>query len=80
MTSEPLQPVQTAWNSVHLLTIAEVAAWARVHRKTVYRWVRDGKLPAIQFGGRTVRVPEAAVAEFLTQINCGNLERPVSCK
>jgi excisionase family DNA binding protein len=33
-----------------LLTLDEVAAYVRVHRNTVYRWVRTGQLPALQVG------------------------------
>jgi excisionase family DNA binding protein len=53
------------WNARNLLTVPEVAEWARVHPKTVYRWIRDGKLEAIQFGPRTFRVPEDAIHKFL---------------
>ncbi len=67
MTMELSQP-GNAWNAVNLLTIPEVAAWARVHPKTVYRWVKDGKLPAVQFGTRTVRIPEPAVRDFLARL------------
>ncbi|GEM_PF-2423461 len=28
--------------SVKLITIPAIAAWARVHEKTVYRWIRVG--------------------------------------
>ena len=53
------------WNSRNLLTVPEVAEWARVHPKTVYRWIREGRLEAIQFGPRTFRIPEDAVSQFL---------------
>jgi excisionase family DNA binding protein len=53
------------WNARNLLTVLEVAQWARVHPKTVYRWIREGKLEAIQFGPRTFRIPEDAVGQFL---------------
>ena len=51
------------------MTIAEVAAFMRVSRMTVYRLVHSGELPAIRFG-RSFRVPESAVAEAI--------ERPVA--
>ncbi|WP_028936937.1 helix-turn-helix domain-containing protein [Pseudonocardia spinosispora] len=38
-----------------LLTVAEVAAQWRVSKMTVYRLVRDGKLPALRVG-RSFRV------------------------
>ena len=49
------------WNARNLLTALEVAEWVRVHPKTVYRWIREGKLEAIQFGPRTFRIPEDAI-------------------
>ena len=57
----------SSWNARNLLTVLEVAEWARVHPKTVYRWIREGKLEAIQFGPRTFRVPEDAIGPFLRQ-------------
>lgn len=65
MTTQPTHPPLTTWNARNLLTVLEVAEWARVHPKTVYRWIRDGKLEAIQFGPRTFRVPEDAIGKFL---------------
>ena len=55
-TSAPL--LVGTWNARNLLTVVELAEWARVHPKTVYRWIREGRLEAIQFGPRTFRVPE----------------------
>ena len=60
------------WNARNLLTALEVAEWARVHPKTVYRWIREGKLEAIQFGPRTFRVPEDAIGQFLRQAGYEN--------
>jgi len=48
------------------LTVAEVADMLRVSRMTVYRWVHAGDMPAVRFG-RSFRVPQAAVEEFLKQ-------------
>lgn len=53
------------WNSIHLLTVPEVAEWARVHPKTVYRWIKKGQINAIRFGTRTYRIPEDAVVKYL---------------
>ena len=67
----PSQP--GTWNARNLLTVPEVAEWARVHPKTVLRWIKDGKLEAIQFGPRTYRIPEDAVSQFLLQVGYANL-------
>ena len=65
MTTQSTHPPPGTWNARNLLTVLEVAEWARVNPKTVYRWIRDGKLEAIQFGPRTFRVPEDAISVFL---------------
>lgn len=49
---------------VKFLTVAEVAAIMRVSKMTVYRLVHSGELPAARVG-RSFRVPERAVHEFL---------------
>jgi excisionase family DNA binding protein len=52
------------------LKVTEVAKLLRVGPMTVYRMIDSGELSAIRFGGgagkKTVRVPAAAMAEFLT--------------
>ena len=65
MITQSLHSPPSTWNARNLLTVPEVAEWACVHPKTVYRWIRDGKLEAIQFGPRTFRVPEDAIQPFL---------------
>jgi excisionase family DNA binding protein len=65
MTIHSTHPLAGTWNARNLLTMLEVAEWARVNPKTAYRWIRDGKLEAIQFGPRTFRVPEDAISVFL---------------
>ncbi len=51
---------------VRFLTVAEVAALMRVSRMTVYRLVHGGVLPAVRVG-RSFRVPEQAVHDYLRQ-------------
>ena len=46
------------------MTVTEVAYLMRLSRTTVYRLVQSGKLPAVRFG-RSYRVAEAAVREFI---------------
>lgn len=46
------------------LTVAEVAAQMRVSKMTVYRLVHNGELEAVRVG-RSFRVPEKAVEEYL---------------
>jgi excisionase family DNA binding protein len=49
---------------VRFLTVAEVAQLMRVSKMTVYRLVHSGDLPAVRVG-RSFRVPEQAVQEYL---------------
>ena len=51
-------------SEVKFLTVAEVAATMRVSKMTVYRLVHGGELPAVRVG-RSFRVPEEAVNEYL---------------
>ena len=46
------------------LTVAEVAEIMRVSKRTVYRLVHSGELPAVRVG-RSFRVNETAVNEYL---------------
>ena len=67
MTAESSTPDQKALFSIELLTIAQVAEWARVSTKTIYRWIESGKIPVVKFGDRTYRIPAKAVIEQLRQ-------------
>jgi excisionase family DNA binding protein len=51
-------------SDVKFMTVAEVAAAMRVSKMTVYRLVHGGELPAVRVG-RSFRVPEDAVNEYL---------------
>ena len=73
MENQTLSLIPGTWNARNLLTVPEVAEWARVHPKTVYRWIKEGRLEAIQFGPRTYRIPEDAVSQFLRQVGYANL-------
>ena len=52
---------------MNLLTIQEVADWAKVSTKTIYRWISDNKISAIRLGNRTNRIPERAIIDYLRQ-------------
>ena len=61
-------------NEVKFLTVAEVASVMRVSKMTVYRLVHSGHLPAIRVG-RSFRVPEQAVHEYLRGFLRGGRDR-----
>lgn len=56
--------------TTNLLTVAEIAAQMRVSKMTVYRLVQSGALNGIRFG-RSYRVPETAVQQYLESVNAG---------
>ena len=47
------------------LTVTEAARTARVTGCTVYRWIRDGRLPATKLSTGTFRIATADLAKFL---------------
>jgi len=51
--------------AISFLTVAEVAAIMRVSKMTVYRLVHGGELAAVRVG-RSFRVPEPAVGQYLS--------------
>ncbi|MHA7180391.1 helix-turn-helix domain-containing protein [Arthrobacter sp. MDB2-24] len=55
----------------NLLTVAEIAARMRVSKMTVYRLVQSGAMPGIRFG-RSYRVTESAVQQYLEDVNSGH--------
>lgn len=55
------------------LKAKEVAARAKVHRKTVWRWIWRGRLPAYRLPGGW-RVDEADLVEFLWKRRTGGTD------
>jgi excisionase family DNA binding protein len=60
-------------HQINLLTIQEVADWAKVSTKTVYRWIPDNKIPAVRLGNRTYRITEKAIIDYLRKIGYDHL-------
>jgi len=48
-----------------LVTVAELAERLRVHVKTVYRWIEQGKIEITRVGTRAIRFNETQIARFL---------------
>ena len=62
--------------SIELLTIQQVADWAKVSTKTIYRWIETGQIPVVKFGNRTYRIPAGAVIAQLRQAGYDHLMEP----
>jgi excisionase family DNA binding protein len=56
------------------MTLPEVAELLKVSRRTVYRWIKNGELPAIQFESQ-YRITESDLKEFLDRRRTGREER-----
>ena len=50
-------------------TISDLAKQIAMSRKTVWAWVRDGKLKSIRYGSQH-RITEAEWQRFLVTCNC----------
>jgi len=49
-----------------LLTIREVAEILRVSRRTIERWVKQGKIKAVRIGPHTLRFTPSDVEDLIT--------------
>ncbi len=65
MAAAPVAQRPAPRPAVAFLTVTEVAAIMRVSKMTVYRLVHGGELAAVRVG-RSFRVPEGAVREYLS--------------
>lgn len=62
----PTRP--TAPTEPRYYTVSQAAARLGVSRITIWRWIRDGHLPAMRFGPRTTRVKREDVERALARI------------
>ena len=65
MAAGPVQQRPAQRPVISFLTVTEVASIMRVSKMTVYRLVHAGELAAVRVG-RSFRVPEPAVRDYLT--------------
>jgi excisionase family DNA binding protein len=56
---------QDPLSRVELLTVQQVAEWAKVTPKTIYRWIETEQVPVVKFGNRSYRIPARSVIEHL---------------
>lgn len=58
------RPKRASAESAAVMTVDQVAAYLQLNRLTVYRYVREGKIPAAKFG-KVYRILKADVDGFL---------------
>lgn len=75
MNQTPKRSDQDFLFDIELLTIQQVAKWAKVSPKSVYRWIEVGKIPVVKFGERTYRIPARAV---IAQLKASGYDHLVS--
>lgn len=47
-----------------IYTLEEVGEYFKVHKNTIYRWVKEGRLEAIKIG-RTLRFTQTGLSKFI---------------
>jgi excisionase family DNA binding protein len=66
LTHDDPEPTPAPVDSLELLTVKDVAALLKVHKKTVWSWVSAGVLPGpLHLGPRCVRWRRATIEAFL---------------
>ncbi|WP_297212704.1 MULTISPECIES: helix-turn-helix transcriptional regulator [Thermodesulfovibrio] len=50
-----------------LLTIREACSLLKVSQKTLYRYLKDGKLPFVKLSNRAVRIKEVDIMNLITE-------------
>src|SRR5215207_6552655 len=61
-----VSPFDAAADADRYYSVAEAAARLGVSRISVWRWIRDGRLPAARLGHRTTRIRERDLNRLLT--------------
>jgi len=59
--------------------VEEAAKMLRVSRKTVYDWMRDGRLGYVQAGQRKRLIPRQAITQMMRKLGVGldNIEESI---
>jgi excisionase family DNA binding protein len=74
-TPEQLKTVERALSGektaevtdTRLLTFTQAALWLQVSRMTIWRMVKEGRLPTVEIRNGRHRVPAAALTAFVTR-------------
>ena len=63
--SQAINTTSTKRDETILVTARQLAAHLSVHPRTIYRWTRQGRLPLVRLGARTIRYDLEAVRAVL---------------
>src|SRR5688572_23938279 len=69
--ASPPTPAMSAGALADWCSVAEAAKLLDVHRTTVWRWLRSGRLPGYHAGARTVRIRRTDLDRVLTALSHG---------
>lgn len=58
------QPDSTPWR-----TINQAATYYAVDRRTIYRWIAEGRLKAYRLGGQQIRIRQEDLDSVLTEVS-----------
>ncbi len=57
--------------SNNILTIKEAAEYLKCHKATVYRLIKEGKVKAIKYSKRNIRIVQSDLDVYLTELRKG---------
>lgn len=52
---------------MNLLTIDEACRLLKISRKTLYNWMKRGKIPIVKLSNRAIRVKETDILSLITE-------------
>lgn len=52
---------------MQLLTIDEACRLLKISRKTLYNWMKRGKIPIVKLSNRAIRVKETDIMSLITE-------------
>ncbi len=54
--------------SNNIFTIKEAAEYLKCHKATVYRLIKEGKIKAVKFSQRNIRIVQSDLDDYLLEI------------
>ncbi len=57
--------------SNNILTIKEAAEYLKCHKNTIYKLIKNGKVKAIKYSKRNIRIVQSDLDVYLTELRKG---------